>query len=215
MNVWAMIPMKPFSQAKTRLSAVLTEPERAALAAAMLRQVLRVVVSQRRLCGTLVISRDADVLALAQSMGAAILHEPTQSGLNAALRMGAAALEQQGAAQVLMLPGDLPFITERDVMTLLDCAAPASVVIAPDAEHSGTNALLAPLPLPFHPQYGLNSFQRHVHSAREAGLSLHIVESDTLALDVDTLDDLALYHQRVVLGGAPDLPQFDRLSRHA
>lgn len=51
MNMWAMIPMKPFSQAKTRLSAVLTEPERAALAAAMLRQVLRVVVSQRRYVG--------------------------------------------------------------------------------------------------------------------------------------------------------------------
>jgi 2-phospho-L-lactate guanylyltransferase len=216
MNVWAMIPMKPLPQAKTRLSAVLTEPERATLAAAMLRQVLRVVVPQRRLCGTLVISRDADVLAVAQALGAEALHEPPHSDLNAALLIGAEALRRRGVGQALVLPADLPFITERDVTTLLDHAAVSSVVIAPDAERTGTNALIVPLPLPFQPQYGVQSFQRHVQGAREAGLLPRVVESHTLALDVDTPNDLAQYHQRLAMSAAAlDLPRFDRLSRHA
>ncbi|MFQ3645791.1 MAG: 2-phospho-L-lactate guanylyltransferase [Anaerolineae bacterium] len=216
MNVWAMIPMKPLAQAKTRLSAVLTDAERAELARAMLRQVLRVVVPQRRLCGALVVSRDPEVLAVAQAMGAEALHEPPHSDLNAALLMGAAALRRRGAGLALVLPGDLPFITEWDVTMLLDHAAMAGLVIAPDAERTGTNALIAPLPLPFQPQYGVQSFHRHLQRAHEAGLLTRVVTSDTLALDVDTPNDLVLYHQRLALGTAtPDLPRFDRLSRHA
>ncbi len=216
MNVWAMIPMKPLAQAKTRLSAVLTDAERAELARAMLRQVLRVAVSHRCLYGTLIVSRDPEVLAMAQAMGAEALREPPHSDLNAALLVGAKALQERGAELALALPGDLPFITERDVTALLDHAGAARLAIAPDAERSGTNALLAPLPLPFQPQYGVQSFYRHVQRAREAGLLPRIVESETLALDVDTPNDLAQYHRRLIVSAAaPDLPRFDRLSRHA
>lgn len=215
MNVWAVIPMKALPCAKTRLAPVLTGAARAALAEAMLRQVLRVVVPQRGLCGALVVSRDPQVLALAREMGAVALHEPTEGDLNAALQWGASALSQRGATHALILPADLPFITARDLAALLEPPA-MSVVIAPDAERTGTNALRLPLPFPFSPQYGEHSYQRHVQSTQGCGLSVHIVESATLALDVDTPADLAQYNQRVAQGLAPaGLAPFFPMSSHA
>jgi 2-phospho-L-lactate guanylyltransferase len=216
MNVWVVIPVKPLPLAKTRLSAVLTQTERQALALAMLRQVLSVVSAHQRLCGVLVISRDPEALALAQDIGADTLQEPAQSDLNTALTLGAVALNNRGATHALMLPADLPFITARDVDLLLKQIPAGDVVIAPDRERSGTNALLVPLPLAFPLQYGTESFHRHLRAAREVGLRVQVVESETLALDVDTPNDLERYNQRAVLSAAPtSLPLFLPASRHA
>jgi 2-phospho-L-lactate guanylyltransferase len=216
MNVWALVPVKPFTSAKTRLSAVLTQAEREALAQAMLQQVLSVTAAHQCLHGVMTVSRDAEVLTLVRGMGADVLQEPTQSDLNAALTLGAAVLNERGASHALMLPADLPFITARDVDLLLEWASERDVVIAPDREHSGTNALLVPLPLTFSLQYGLDSFYRHLQAARRAGLRVQVVESRTLALDVDTPSDLDCYNQRAALADAPrGLPLFLPASRHA
>lgn len=206
--------MKPLPAAKTRLAPVLASSARAALAEAMLKQVLGVAVQQRSLCGVLVVSRDPQVLTLAREAGAEALREPAEGDLNAALRLGAAALSHHRATHALILPADLPFVTSRDIALMLEPAA--DCVIASDAERTGTNALRLPLPFPFSPQYGQHSFQRHLQSSRACGLSVQVVESATLALDVDTPADLAQYNQRVAQGLAPaGLPLFLPTGSHA
>jgi 2-phospho-L-lactate guanylyltransferase len=64
------------------------------------------------------------------------------------------------------------------------------VVIVPDRHGTGTNALLITPPDAFHPAFGHGSRERHEERAAAAGLSTSTVTVFTLALDVDTPEDL-------------------------
>ncbi len=60
MRIWAIIPVKPLSRAKSRLESVLSPDERQQLAETMFhRSVLTAVKETPQVAGTLVISRDS------------------------------------------------------------------------------------------------------------------------------------------------------------
>ena len=85
MSLWAIIPVKPLKNAKSRLSPVLLPEQRYELAQAMLRHVLSVTTAVKSVTGVLVISRDTKALAIAREFGAKTLQEGTLSNLNPAL----------------------------------------------------------------------------------------------------------------------------------
>jgi 2-phospho-L-lactate guanylyltransferase len=194
MRTWAIIPVKPFERAKSRLAAALSPDERAELAEAWFQHVLAVVQAAPEVSAALVISRDPAALALAQRWGAQALHEQGDD-LNAAWYQATAAAA--GADAVLLLPGDLPFIEGADLSAMIALAdAPRSVVIAPDQQRDGTNAQLIRPPGVIGYAYGVGSFQRHVAAARAAGLTPRIYVSERM-LDIDVPDDLAVYYRRL------------------
>jgi 2-phospho-L-lactate guanylyltransferase len=94
---------------------------------------------------------------------------------------------------VLIVPADLPLITEEDIRTMLERAKdPPVVVIAPDRRHNGTNALLVCPAGLIEYEYGPGSFQRHCLRAEQIGARLEVCELPTLALDMDLPEDLAM-----------------------
>ncbi|MCS6843563.1 MAG: TIGR03618 family F420-dependent PPOX class oxidoreductase [Caldilineales bacterium] len=119
----------------------------------------------------------------------------TDHPLNAALEQATAFAAARGASAVLILPADLPLLTLADVERLWRASqllyAPAAVVVAPDGQEQGTNALLVRPPGALRYAFGPGSFQRHCAQARERGLACHIVRSPRLGLDVDLPADLA------------------------
>jgi 2-phospho-L-lactate guanylyltransferase (CobY/MobA/RfbA family) len=66
------------------------------------------------------------------------------------------------------------------------------VVLSPDRQEDGTNAMLVVPPglIPF--AYGMESFRRHRQLAEEAGATVKIYHTESLALDIDTPEDLIL-----------------------
>ena len=56
--MWVVVPVKRFSNAKTRLAPLLSAAERESLAQAMLNDVLRAIAESRRVAGVLVVSRE-------------------------------------------------------------------------------------------------------------------------------------------------------------
>jgi 2-phospho-L-lactate guanylyltransferase len=66
-----------------------------------------------------------------------------------------------------------------------------AVAIVPDRHGTGTNALLIAPPGSFAPSFGPGSLERHVQTARDAGLVQRVEAVPSLALDVDTPEDLA------------------------
>jgi 2-phospho-L-lactate guanylyltransferase len=64
-------------------------------------------------------------------------------------------------------------------------------VIVPDRHGTGTNALVIAPPGAFEPSFGPGSYERHVAAAKRTGVVYRPVELPSLALDVDTPDDLA------------------------
>jgi 2-phospho-L-lactate guanylyltransferase len=193
MSLWAVVPVKPLTEAKSRLSPVLSQPERAALVLAMLQRTLRVLVRVDALFGVLVVSDDARVRSTAAEVGGVhYLRETGSGGLNAALSQASGHAGALGATGLLVVPGDLPRLCPSSIRSMLDRSAPPEVAIAPDRTGEGTNALLVAPPewIPF--SFGGRSFQAHVAKARARGVEPRIVRDCRLAADLDRPEDLAL-----------------------
>jgi 2-phospho-L-lactate guanylyltransferase len=193
MRLWVIVPVKPFAEAKARLSGVLSDPERYALARGMLERTLDVVAGAGDVARALVVSRDPEALALARAMRADAIREEGATGLNEALGQATAVAIRAGAEAVLVLPTDLPLLDASDLEALQAlCSVPPAVVIAPDRFLRGTNALLLTPPALIEYAFGDDSFSGHVARARAAGARLEICHRLGLRLDVDEPDDLKL-----------------------
>jgi 2-phospho-L-lactate guanylyltransferase len=194
-NTWAIVPIKPFNRAKSRLAKILTPPQRAALAEKMFRHSMEVLTKVRQIAGVLVISRDTRALHLARQYHVHTVQESGTPELNAALLRASQVVATQGADGVLVLPADVPFVTVEDIENILHLGRyNTTVVLAPDRNDNGTNALLVNPPgfIPF--AYGPGSFHRHAIMADEAGATVKIYRSQTIALDIDTPPDLDMYY---------------------
>ncbi|MCY4060969.1 MAG: 2-phospho-L-lactate guanylyltransferase [Chloroflexi bacterium] len=208
MSLWAIIPVKPLKNAKSRLSPVLLPDQRFELAQAMLRHVLSVTTTIQQITGVLVISRDSKALAIAREFGAKTLQEGAMSNLNPALMRATMVVESWRADAVLVLPADLPFINAKDIGGLIQLAVDQSIVIATDKARDGTNALLIRPPGAISFEYGGGSFKRHIRLAEVAGLQAFTYESDRLALDIDLPEDLETYQRILASGRFGHLPSF-------
>lgn len=197
-TTWALVPTKELALAKTRLAPLLEPEQRARLVQAMLVDVLRVLLAAPHLGGVAVIGRAPSLLALAETHGASVLRDDS-SDLNGALAQGAAQLAERGARALLVLPADVPLVTHADIAALLAPVAQGGVAIAPSRD-GGTNALATPLPAPIAFRFGVGSHAAHAAQAHARGLALHTHRSPTLALDIDTADDLCALEE---LAGAP------------
>jgi 2-phospho-L-lactate guanylyltransferase len=185
--IFCIIPAKPYSEAKSRLSPALSEDQREAVSRWLLRRTVGVAL--QALEQVVVVSRDRRALSDAKARGATGLLEATP-GLNAALAHADRFARVQGAAGVLVLPADLPRLSAADLEALLALAAAApAAVIAPCRHGTGTNALLLrPAGLiPF--AFGPGSFARHCRSARAAGVEPAVCRRAGLAFDLDTPED--------------------------
>ena len=190
MSIWAIVPVKPFLQSKTRLASKLSPEERAGLSREFLTQTLGVLTLVRAITQIVVISRDPCALAVAQQSGAMALTEPDHSNMNAALTYATRVAVAGGAGAVLALPTDLPLLSGEAVAELIETDADPAVRIAPDRHATGTNALFVRPPglIPY--AFGAGSFQRHQALAARAGVSARLCHVPAMALDIDTPTDL-------------------------
>jgi 2-phospho-L-lactate guanylyltransferase len=140
-GAWAVVPVKRFDQAKQRLSGVLTAPRVAALAAAMLGDVLEQLSGTVGLAGVLVVTSDAKAAAIAESFGAIVLTDPADSGINDAVAHGVHKLGSLEASAAIILPSDIPFVTGAELSIVLAALGRAPVVLTPAARDGGTNIL--------------------------------------------------------------------------
>lgn len=208
MSLWAIIPVKPLKNAKSRLTPVLSSDQRFELARAMFRHVLSVTTTIQPVTGVLVISRDTKALAIAREMGAKTLQEGALSNLNPALLRATMVVKSWRADSVLVLPADLPFINAEDLRDMIQLATDRSVVIATDRERDGTNALLIRPPGAIEYDYGSGSYERHLRMAQAAGLQVREFQSDRLSLDIDVPEDLREYQEILDHGHFGHLPSF-------
>jgi len=193
MTLWAIVPVKPLRRGKSRLASALSEDERAELNQSLLQHTLKTLSGVKGLEHILVVSRDPQALTIARQHGARTVQEDGQPQLNAALTRATILAKVHATHGVLVLPADLPLISEEDVLTLIEKAVdPPVVVLAPDRHGKGTNALLSSPAGLIEYDFGGDSFQRHCERVREAGARLEIVDLPSLGLDLDLPEDLEI-----------------------
>ncbi len=194
MTLWAIVPIKPLSRAKSRLSVVLSRDERVALSREMLINTIKVLSQVPEIERTLVISRDSQALALARKHNASTVTERGLPELNKALIRATILASGYGISGILVLPADLPLLEVEGIRKLIAMATdPPVVVIAPDRRGLGTNALISSPPGLIEYDFGPSSFQRHVEHAKAVGARIEICELPSIGLDVDLPEDLAIF----------------------
>jgi 2-phospho-L-lactate guanylyltransferase len=204
----AVLPIKSFSRAKSRLS---EQYDRSELAAAMARDVLGALAATPGVDDVIVVTGEP----LADDTGAVFVPDPDEAGQSAAAQRGIDAAGDRGAERVLLVPGDCPALDPDELGHLLrDPADPPEVVVVPDRHGTGTNALLVAPPDAVAPSFGAGSMARHAARARAAGAAVKVRAVPSLGLDVDTADDLAAL--RAALAARPALAPRTRavLERH-
>ncbi len=193
MSIWAVIPVKRLSHAKSRLAPSLSAAGRAALARRLLLGTLDAAQSCSALTGVVVVSADPEVRSLAAARGLAAYPDPPASAsdpLNAAVALGCRRVVDLGALAALVLPIDLPHVSPGIIAQFVRRAGDAAVGVAPDRAGTGTNALLLRPPLVIPPAFGPDSFARHGALARERGTLPTTVALPALSFDLDTPHDL-------------------------
>ena len=188
---WAVLPVKPFDWAKSRLDGVLTPAERAALARQLMLGSLNALLESQCFDRVVVVSRDAEALSIAHAQGAHPLAEDAPADLNQAIVAARGLALQEGASSLLVLASDLPLVRPEDIQRIVTAAETASAVIVPDRRAEGTNALLLGPPDLIEPAFGIQSFQRHLALLAEAGATATILRLERIAFDVDVPQDLA------------------------
>ena len=196
MTTIAILPVKRFDAAKQRLDGELSAGTRRALAEAMITDVLVALRRTTRVDSVIVVTGEPAAEALAVGYGAWVITEREDHGHSEAALLGVAEAVERGADRVLLVPGDCPALRPEEVDELVGAgggaAAGPEVVIVPDRHGSGTNALLLTPPDVIEPAFGPGSRERHELAATAAGVACEIAEIPTLAIDVDTAEDLTV-----------------------
>ncbi|HEX6289653.1 MAG TPA: 2-phospho-L-lactate guanylyltransferase [Herpetosiphonaceae bacterium] len=194
----AIVPLRSLHDGKRRLSGELSSAERAALVQRLFLRAQRAIMAAAGVEQLCVVSPDPALLEWVAGEGALPLLQPDH-GLNAGLEYARQTLlERRAWSSLLVVLPDLPLIDTADVGALLRLGERGTVVVASDRHGAGTNALLLQPPdsLPF--SFGAHSLQRHTAAARSRGLVVREYAAPSMALDLDTADDLRMFEELAV-----------------
>jgi 2-phospho-L-lactate/phosphoenolpyruvate guanylyltransferase len=171
-----------------RLSGVLTPKQRQKLTLAMLKDVITATKSSM-INHIVVVGSDTTIEELTKDFDITYLQEKSPN-LNSSLKQATQWSIKNNAKTVLILPADIPIVTANDINQILKLGADSPSLVIVSSRNNGTNALLQNPPNIIFPRFGPNSFQKHQTEAIEKGVSPIIYESDSVALDIDSTEDL-------------------------
>jgi 2-phospho-L-lactate guanylyltransferase len=185
---WAVVvPVKVLARAKSRI-APLAGSRRAELALAMVADTVSAVVASP--VGQRVIAVTDDPVAAREltALGATVVPDEPQAGLNEALVHGAArATGLWPGSGLVALSGDLPALRPDEIALALRAAASWPEAFVPDLQGSGTTLYAARPGAGFRPAFGPDSRLRHV---AQGAAELLLPGITGLRRDVDTAEDL-------------------------
>lgn len=184
--MWALIPVKRFCDAKSRLSNFYGPGQRADLARSLATTAIRAALGCNHVERVIVLSSDPEARLIALNLGAEAQPEArVGAGFNALIGAALDLLEQRGAQRLLYLASDLPELT-ASCIAKFSTAHAADVSIGRADRDGGTNALLFDAPRRFALAFGDDSARRHQLNAHAAGLTAQMLNIAGIANDLDT-----------------------------
>ena len=184
-DIYAIIPVSKFKNAKTRLSPFLSESEREDLLKVMLHDVTDTL--KKYVDKIFIISRDEDVLKYAESLKLDTILEDENSNLNKALKQAMKYCKGK-TKKVLIVPSDVPLIGKTNIAMLINASKNLDFIIVP-SKGGGTNMIIMK-PMAIHTRFEGFSYEEHVQAAERKKLNPQVHDSLFMALDVNTAEDL-------------------------
>ena len=184
-----IIPVKTFSEAKTRLN--LQQDCREEICKLMLQEVLRTVYSCKVVNQIILVSKNEDVLKIGRQFNAVEIFD-NESGVNNAIDLADDYLLDKKFDCSVIFPQDIPTITSSDIESLLGfIKSTKSVIIVPSRQFNGTNALVrCPAGL-MQTRYDMGSYTHQIDAASTKTNNISIAFIRRMMLDIDDESDLA------------------------
>ena len=184
---WAIVvPVKRLADAKTRLQ--LDRDVRIELALAMAADTVRAALACPNTEVVIAVSDDPVATPVMRALGAIVVPDLPDAGLNPALVHGAAGPDIPAHSGVAAIAADLPALRSDELADILRATSAYGSAVVADAAGEGTTLLAAASVEGFRPQFGPGSRARHVTGG---AADLTDLAGASLRCDVDTLADLA------------------------
>lgn len=185
-QLWTiLVPVKETHLAKSRLTEF-DSAERSALALAFALDTLSAALACRSVVSAVAVTNDAAVRTAVRRLGAEVLPDGPDAGLNPALAAAANTVRAEGRIRVAALSSDLPALTAETLSMVLD-DPPAEYWFVADVRGDGTTMLGASGAISLRPSFGPHSSAAHASNGALAEVRGGL---ERLRQDVDTKADL-------------------------
>ena len=201
--VWALMPVKDFGNAKSRLRAVLSTDECAGLALNMARDVAAAILNADAVDGLALLGSGPEIEKLARELRCDCVEEFDDADLSCNLGLAARQLEANGVTTLVIVPGDIPTLRTSDIDQFIT-RTNSSLGLCAAGRDGGTNALVLTPPNALAFQFGKNSARRHLEAGKAAGLSAVETNNPAFRVDIDTADDLLWLCKQALTGHTAD-----------
>jgi 2-phospho-L-lactate/phosphoenolpyruvate guanylyltransferase len=188
-RIGAIIPVKTFSRAKTRLNLSAEKTEK--ICEIMLESVLETVTHSDLISKTVLVSKDEKALSIGKRFGAIGICDESDQGVNSAVLLADNYFLQEGFEATMVFPQDIPLIQPGDIQTLYQMrTSNRCVLVVPSRKFDGTNALFRTPTNVMETHYDEDSYKIHLNTAEKRTASSALVLIRRLMLDIDDQSDL-------------------------
>lgn len=189
MKIAAIVPVKTFSLAKTRLG--LSSQQKEDLCKIMLEEILHTLSISPQIEKTVIVTKEEKAIELGKKYNAIIIPDKEEKSVNNAVALADKYLLENKFDASIVFPQDIPFIKTQDIDFMLNYKVPPNfAIVVPSRRFDGTNALVRmPIDLMI-THYDEDSYKIHMNTAKKYTRNVALVFVKRIMWDVDNMEDL-------------------------
>jgi 2-phospho-L-lactate guanylyltransferase len=189
LKIAAIIPVKTFSKAKTRLD--LSPHQKEDLCIVMLEEILHTISLSPQIEKTILVTKEEKAIEIGKKFNAVIIIDEKEVSVNNAVALADKYLLENNFDASIVLPQDIPYIKTHDIDFMLNYKTPPNfAIVVPSRRFDGTNALVRmPIDL-METHYDEDSYKIHMNTAKEYTRNVALVFVKRIMWDVDNDEDL-------------------------
>ena len=189
MKIAAIIPVKTFLNAKTRLD--LSQQQVEELCKIMLEEILHTLSISPQIEKTIMVTKEPKAIEIGKKFNTVTIIDEKEESVNSAVALADKYLLENNFDVSIVFPQDIPFIKTQDIDFMLNYKMhPNFAIIVPSRRFDGTNAL-ARMPIDLmETHYDEDSYKIHMNTAKEHTLNVAMVFVKRIMWDVDNMEDL-------------------------
>lgn len=189
MKIAAIIPVKTFSLAKTRLD--LSSQQKEELCNIMLDEIIHTLSISPQIEKIIIVTKEEKAIKIGKKYKAIIIPDEEEKSVNHAVALADKYLLENQFDASIVFPQDIPFIKTQDIDFMLNYKIPPNfAIVVPSRRFDGTNALVRmPVNLMI-THYDEDSYKIHMNTAKEHTRNVALVFVKRIMWDVDNMDDL-------------------------
>ena len=191
MKIAAIIPVKTFLNAKTRLELPSEKVE--ALCKIMLEEILQVLSISPKIEKIILVTKEKKAIEIGKKFNTITIIDEKEESVNQAVSLADEYLLKNNFNASIVFPQDIPYIKTQDIDFMLKYQMhPNFAIIIPSRKFDGTNAL-ARMPIDLmKTHYDDDSYRKHMTTAKEHTLNVAMVFVKRIMLDIDDQEDLKI-----------------------